>query len=91
MAPRTFKITDGPNKPTLQKALMTPDEVTAHFHVEGDGLDVTIASMEEQPDGFSFKLEGRIASGAMKGSKFRAVYAIEGRSGSMAIEQVGTA
>ncbi len=90
MAPRTFNITDGPNKPTLQKALMMPEEVTAHFQIEGEGLDVTILSMEEQPDGFSFKLEGRVASGTMKGASFRAIYGIEGRSGSMAIEQVGT-
>lgn len=87
MAPRTFNITDGPNKPALQSALMQPDEITAHFQVEGDGLDVTIFRMEEQPDGFSFKLEGRVASGMMKGAQFRAIYGIEGRSGSMAIDQ----
>lgn len=68
MAPRTLNITDGPNKPALQRALMLPEVVTAHFQIEGEGLDVTIAKMEEQPDGFSFKLEGRVASGAMKGS-----------------------
>ncbi len=90
MASRTFNITDGPNKPTLQSALMQPEEITVHFQVEGDGLDVTILSMEEQPDGFSFKLEGCVASGTMKGAQFRAVYGIEGRSGSMAIEQVET-
>lgn len=38
---------------------MMSDEVTAHFDVDGEGLDVTIGWMEEQPDGFSFKLEGR--------------------------------
>lgn len=87
MAPRTFNITEGPNKPTLQKALMMPDEVVAHFQIEGEGLDVTIGQIEEQPDGFSFTLEGRIASGSMKGSQFRAIYNIEGRSGTMAIEE----
>lgn len=86
MDPRTFNITDGPNKPTLQKALMMPEEVTAHFQIEGEGLDVTVTAMEEQSDGFSFKLEGRVSSGSMKGHRFRAIYSIEGRSGSMAIE-----
>ncbi len=87
MAPRTFNITDGPNKPTLQRALMLPEEVTAHFQVEGEGVDVNIAMMEEQPDGFSFKLEGRVASGSMKDAPFRAIYSVEGRSGTIAIEQ----
>jgi len=86
MNSRTFNITDGPNKPTLQRALMLPEEVTAHFQADGEGLDVTISKMEEQPDGFSFKLEGRVASGDMKGAQFRAVYSIEGRTGSLAVQ-----
>lgn len=90
MAPRTFEITDGPDKPALQRALTLPKEVTAHFQIEGEGLDVSVARMEEQPDGFSFKLEGRVASGSMKDARFRAIYSIEGRSGSMAINQPGT-
>ena len=90
MASRTFNITDGPDKPTLQRALMLPEEVTAHFHVESEGLDVSIAKMEEQSDGFSFKLEGCVASGSTKDARFRAIYSIEGRTGSMAIEQPGT-
>lgn len=89
MAPHTLVITDGPNKPTLQKALMMPDEVTAHFQVEGEGLDVSIEKMEEQSDGFSFKLKGRVASGSKKGCRFRAIYGIEGRSGSIAIDHAG--
>ncbi len=89
MAPRTFNITDGPSKPTLQRALMLPEEVTAHFQIEDEGVDVSVAKMEEQPDGFSFKLEGRVASGSMKHARFRAIYSIEGRSGTMAIEQHG--
>lgn len=87
MAPRTFNITDGPIKPTLQRALTLPEEVTAHFQIEG--VDVSVAKMEEQPDGFSFKLEGHVASGSMKNAGFRAIYSIEGRSGTMAIERHG--
>jgi hypothetical protein len=78
-------ITDGPNKPTLQKALTIPDAITAHFHIDGEGVDVSISRMEEQADGFSFELEGRIASGVMKGAKYRAMYHIEGRHGSMVV------
>jgi hypothetical protein len=90
MDPRTFNITDGPNKPTLQRALMLPTEITARFQLEGgEGIDVGIAKMEEHADGFTFKLEGRVTSGAMKGSQFRAIYSIEGRSGTMAVQLAG--
>jgi hypothetical protein len=89
MDPKTFNITDGPNKPTLQRALMLPTEISAHFQLEGEGIDVWIAKMEEQSDGFSFKLEGRVTSGAMKGCQFRAIYSIEGRSGTMAVQSAG--
>ena len=85
MTSRTLKITDGPNKPTLQRALMLPQEVSARFDVEGEAMDVTIVKMEEQPDGFSFELKGTIGSGAMKGADFNAIYSIEGRSGSMSV------
>ncbi len=91
MPPRTFKIIDGPNKPTLQRALMLPDELTAHFEIEGDALDATITWMEEQADGFSFKLQGRVASGTLKGAQFKAIYHIEGRSGSIAVESAAAA
>ena len=90
MAASTFNITDGPDKPTMQRALMLPDEVTAHFEVDGEGLDVAITRMEEQQDGFSFKLEGRIASGSMKGAQYRALYSVEGRTGSFAVQKVGS-
>jgi hypothetical protein len=87
MASHTFKITDGPNKPTLQRALMMPEELTARFDIEGEGLDVAISKMEELPDGFSFELEGTVASGSMKSAPFRAIYSIEGRTGSIAVDQ----
>jgi hypothetical protein len=88
MATRTLRITDGPDKPTLQRVLTMPEKITAHFEVEGDVLEASISRMDEQPDGFSFELEGRVVSRMMKGAEFCAMYHIEGRSGSMAVVAV---
>lgn len=85
MAERTFKMTSGPDKPALQWAVAYPDRERVHFGLESDGLDVQVLRMDELSDGFSFKLEGVIASGSMKGASFQAAYSIEDRGGTLSV------
>ncbi len=85
MAERTFKITSGPDKPALQWAVAYPDRERVHFGLESDGLDAQVLRMDELSDGFSFKLEGVVASGSMKGASFQAAYSIEDRGGTLSV------
>lgn len=85
MSERTFKITNGPDKPALQWAVAYPDRERVHFGLENDGLDVQVLRMDELSDGFSFKLEGVVASGSMKGASFQAAYSIEDRGGTLSV------
>lgn len=80
MANTVLQITEGPDKPGLQWSLT--QETIVHFHLQDDALDV-IEEMEEQPDGTSFRLKGRITSGVLEGEPFSAFYSLSTRSGSL--------
>jgi len=79
MDSRKHAIVNGPDKPALQRSLV--GEHFVHFHVNDDAFDAQIARMEEGTDGFTFELQGRVASGELKNEPFDAVYSIESRSG----------
>jgi len=81
MDTRKRSIVDGPDKPALQWSLTKPGEHYVHFRVKDDAFDAQILRMEEGADGFTFELQGRVASGEFSGAPFDAVYSIESRSG----------
>ena len=84
----TMTIVDGPDKPALQWALTYPEEHGVHFRVEDDGFDAQILRMEEQGNGLTFNLTGRLTSGDRNGFPFDAIYSIESRSGSMTVKEL---
>jgi len=81
----TFEITDGPDKPALQWAVAYPDRQEVHFRLDKDAIDTRIDHIEEQTDGFTFKLNGRVTTGPHKDRPFEANYSIEGRTGTLRI------
>jgi hypothetical protein len=81
----TFEITDGPDKPALQWAVAYPDRQEVHFRLHEDAVDTRIDHIEEQADGFTFKLNGRVTTGPHKDRPFEANYSIEGRTGTLRI------
>ena len=85
MPQTTLKVVDGPDKPALQSALAHPEGEKVHFWLEGDGVDAQILSMEEQPGGASFMLDGVLKSGQHKNLAFRGSYSIETRSGELKV------
>jgi len=82
----TQEITNGPDKPGLLWAIAYPNRETVHFDMKNDALDATLLSMEEKGNGLQFHLTGIVASGVYKGQSFKAVYSVEGRTGTMIIE-----
>lgn len=84
MVHTVLQITGGPDKPGLQWSLTQPGEANwVHFHLDDDTVDAQIEAMDEQPDGFSFRLKGRLTSGTLKGEFFQGLYSVQTRSGSM--------
>ncbi len=81
MAVRKYAIIDGPDKPALQKSLTNLGEPDVNFRVEGDAFNAQILRMEEEVDGFTFKVHGRLTSGRYSGVPFRGVYSVGTRSG----------
>ncbi len=81
MPKQRVTIIDGPDKPALQWSLTKPGEQNVHFRVDGDAYDAQIDRMDEEADGFTFKLLGRLTSGQDNGAAFRGVYSVETRSG----------
>jgi len=75
-----MQITDGPDKPALQWAVAYPDRQEVHFRLENDAVDARIDRIEEQSDGFTFKLNGRVTTGPHKNRPFEAQYSVEGRT-----------
>jgi hypothetical protein len=76
-----YAIVDGPDKPALQKSLAGLGEHDVQFRVEGDAINAQIMRMDEEPDGFSFKLRGKLSSGRDQGSPFYGFYSVGTRSG----------
>ena len=80
-------IVDGPDKPALQWALTYPDREHVRFDTGNEVLDAEIREMEEQADGWTFGLKGRLTSGARKGTPFHGRYSIETRTGTFTLER----
>ena len=81
MAARRYAIIDGPDKPALQRSLTNPGEEDVNFRVEGNSFDAQILRMDEEADGFTFKVRGRLTTGSDSGVPFRGVYSVGTRSG----------
>jgi len=69
------------SRQTRPWSLTKPGEPDVHFRVEGDALSAQILCMDEEPDGFSFKMRGKLTSGRDQGSAFHGFYSVETRSG----------
>jgi hypothetical protein len=85
MASTVVQITDGPDKPGLQWSLTNGTMV--HFDLQKDAADARVEMMEEQPDGFSFRLKGRVTPGVLKGEYFQGFYSVATRSGSLELNR----
>lgn len=81
MAARRYAIIDGPDKPALQSSLANKGQQDVYFRVEGDAFNAQILRMDEEVDGFTFKVRGRLTSGRYSGVPFRGVYSVGTRSG----------
>jgi len=81
MPARRYAIIDGPDKPALQSSLANTGEQDVYFRVEGDAFNAQILRMEEEVDGFTFQVHGRLTSGRYSGVPFRGVYSVGTRSG----------
>lgn len=86
MTTHELSIVHGPDKPALQWSLAYPETHKVRFDVESDAFDAQILRMDEQSDGFTFALNGRLASGPLKGAPFTATYSVESRSGALKIQ-----
>ena len=91
MAARRYAIIDGPDKPALQSSLANTSEQDVYFRVEGDAFNAQILRMDEEADGFTFKVRGRLTSGSDSGVPFRGVYSVGTRSGWLELHSEGGA
>jgi hypothetical protein len=81
MTKSRYLIVDGPDKPALQRSVAEPSEHDVQFRVDGDAVNAQILRMDEETDGFSFKLRGTLSSGRDRGSPFHGFYSVGTRSG----------
>jgi hypothetical protein len=60
MDTRRYAIIDGPDKPALQSSLANTGEQDVYFRVEGDAFNAQFLRMDEEVDGFTFRVHGRL-------------------------------
>lgn len=80
-------ISDGPDKPALQWALVYPGREPVHFRIGEEPVDADIDEMTEHADGWSFDLKGSFSSGPNKGVPFYGTYSVASRSGSLTLSR----
>lgn len=86
MAEVALEVVDGPDKPEMIWSLAYPDrEQSVMFKTRAGSVEAIVTRMDEMPDGFSFTLQGRIASGAHQGEPFTGTYSVERRAGRLLI------
>lgn len=85
MTEAVLKISDGPDKPALQWAVVYPGREPVHFRIDEEPVDADIDEMTEHTDGWSFDLKGRLSSGPYKGIPFSGTYSVSSRSGSLTL------
>ena len=84
MSRRVLKIDSGPDKPALEQSLAY-ENVRVEFVHEGSPFHAHIEHLEEQAEGFTFEIKGRILTGDLKGQTFQGIYSVGTRSGSLAL------
>ena len=84
-------IIDGPNKPALQSSLANTGAQYVYFCVKGDAFNAQILRMDEEVDGFTCRVHGRLKSGRTSGVPFRSEYSVGTRSGWFAFHSTGGA
>lgn len=84
MTRQVVKISDGPDKPALQKSLAYENKLV-EFMLNGAPFTARIEHMEEQAEGLTFEIKGHITSGELRGRSFQGIYSAGARSGSIAL------
>lgn len=86
MTGKSVTVTDGPDKPALQWAVLYPERgQSVMFRTESEVVEAQIAEMVEVGNGFDFDLKGRFCTGQLRDQPFHGVYSVESRSGSLMI------
>ena len=82
MKTQSFEITDGPDKPALQRAVVYPGQgYTVVFKTNEHPLEVELTEMTERGDGFQFAIKGQLVSDGGPARTFEGFYSVETRSG----------
>lgn len=84
MTRQVLKINGGPDKPALQKSLAYENR-SVEFILNGNPFGAEIEHIEEQAEGLTFAIKGRITTGELKGQSFQGMYSAGTRSGSLAL------
>ncbi|WP_139247798.1 hypothetical protein [Hyphomicrobium sp. CS1GBMeth3] len=86
MTDKSVTVTDGPDKPALQWALLYPERgQSVMFRTENEIVEARIAEMIEMGNGFDFDLKGTFCSGPLCDQPFHGTYSVESRSGLLTV------
>lgn len=82
MPTQHFEITDGPDKPALQRAVVYPGQgYTVVFKTNEHPLEVELTEMTERGGGLEFAIKGRLVADGGQARTLEGFYSIETRSG----------
>jgi hypothetical protein len=89
MASNEIRVSDGPSKADLLRAVTNPEK---HLHVTfatADGLvEAHIDTIEEGgDDGLTFGLRGHLASGNLRGACFTGLYSAADKTGRLVLHR----
>ena len=83
--PKTLKITNGPAKADLLRAV-TDNELIAVLRTKDGLVEAHIEVVKESPSGNSFALAGTLQSFQLAGVRFRGTYDTESRKGALTFD-----
>jgi len=87
MADTRLTVLDGPDKPSLQWALLYPERgQSVTFKLENEIVEAQIAEMVEMGNGLKFGLKGTFCSGGLRDQSFHGTYSVDSRSGLLTLE-----
>ena len=87
MADTQLTVLDGPDKPSLQWALLYPERgQSVTFKLENEIVEAQIAEMVEMGNGLKFGLKGTFRSGGMRDLPFHGIYSVDSRSGQLTLD-----
>jgi hypothetical protein len=87
MADTPLTVLDGPDKPSLQWALLYPERgQSVMFKLENELVEAKIAEMVEMGNGLKFGLKGTFCSGGLRNRAFHGIYSVDSRSGMLTLD-----